>query len=256
MAHRGASAHAPENTLEAFDLAVCQGANVLELDVRLTLDGQVVVSHDAVAQRMCQSPLATRLSTWAELAKLDAAAGFVSPSGANPFVGRGVRMARLVEVLHHFGSVGLNIDLKEALPELVEKTVRSVAESGHKHTLLTGFAKQTWEQLHALKPPAALGLCETEARAAVIRARLGLNLGRWSHQALQVPATFMGLPTLGQAAIGRLRQANIPVHFWVVNTPAVAQRLLAQGADGIITDDPGALAQVLPPTVRGKPRRH
>jgi glycerophosphoryl diester phosphodiesterase len=252
MAHRGASWHAPENTLEAFDLAVCQGAHVLELDVRLTCDGHVVVSHDETAQRMCHSPLAIERSTLSQLLVLDAAAGFASPSGANPFAGRNVRLATLAQVLHHFPRVGLNIDLKMSGPKLVAATLALVADSGHPHVLLTSFDDRTTQTLqqHCAGPHAgpkvALGLGHDGARAAIIRARLGLSLAQFGPCALQVPPTLWGLPMLTAGAIARLGRAGLPVHHWVVNDPQVAARLLARGAEGIVTDDPGALAQALP----------
>ena len=106
VAHRGASAYAPENTLEAFELAVDQGAAVIELDVHLTRDGEVVVIHDDRVERTTSGTGEIRALTLREIRALDAG-GWFGPQW------RGVRVPTLAEVLERFaGRVWVDIEIK------------------------------------------------------------------------------------------------------------------------------------------------
>src|SRR5215210_664900 len=126
LAHRGASALAPENTFEAFRLAVEDGAGGLELDVHMTRDGHIVVIHDATVDRTTNGSGAVSEMTLDELRKLDAGHNF-SPDGGpiRPYRGRGVRVPRLGEVLEGFPVVAVNIEIKTGTPG-IEETVLGV----------------------------------------------------------------------------------------------------------------------------------
>src|SRR5918993_3646085 len=117
LAHRGASALAPENTIEAFRLAVEAGAGGLELDVHLTRDGHVVVLHDATVDRTTDGEGPVSEMTLEELRAFDAGHNF-SPDGgpSRPYRGRGVRVPILEEVLREFPGVAVNIDIKAGRP--------------------------------------------------------------------------------------------------------------------------------------------
>ncbi len=106
FAHRGAAARAPENTLEAFRLAVEAGAGGLELDVHLTRDGEVVVIHDATVDRVTDGSGAVAGMTLEEVRRLDAGNSF-SPDGGQtfPYRGRGVRISTLAEVYEEFPDI-------------------------------------------------------------------------------------------------------------------------------------------------------
>ncbi|HET6343343.1 MAG TPA: glycerophosphodiester phosphodiesterase family protein, partial [Myxococcota bacterium] len=94
FAHRGASRQAPENTLEAFDLAVRLGADVLEMDVHLSADGEVRVMHDARLERTTNGTGLLREHTCAALQRLDAGAKFLTSDGEPRFRDRGLVIPR------------------------------------------------------------------------------------------------------------------------------------------------------------------
>src|SRR5215212_7629564 len=117
LAHRGASDIAPENTIEAFRLAVEAGAGGLELDVHITRDGRLVVIHDATVDRTTGGTGAVSGMTIDELRGLDAGYKFSPEAGpTRPYRGRGVRVPTLDEVLEEFPGVAVNIDIKAGLP--------------------------------------------------------------------------------------------------------------------------------------------
>src|SRR5829696_2712479 len=117
LAHRGASSLAPENTIEAFRLALEAGAGGLELDVHMTSDGHIVVIHDATVDRTTNGTGAVSEMTLHELRRLDAGHNF-SPDGGptRPYRGRGVRVPTLGEVLREFPGVAVNIEIKAGTP--------------------------------------------------------------------------------------------------------------------------------------------
>src|SRR5215212_9031009 len=126
LAHRGASALAPENTIEAFRLAVEAGAGGLELDVHLTRDGHVVVIHDPTVDRTTSGTGAVSEMTFDELRGFDAGHTFSPDGGSNhPYRGLGVRVPTLRDVLEEFPGVAVNIDIKAKRPG-IEATVLGV----------------------------------------------------------------------------------------------------------------------------------
>src|ERR1044071_7478772 len=107
FAHRGNSAHAPENTIEAFDQAVALGVDGLELDVRATRDGRIVVIHDPTVDRTTSGAGPVAAKTLTELEQLDA--GARCTAGGASWKGRGVRIPLLEDVLTRYGSLPLLI---------------------------------------------------------------------------------------------------------------------------------------------------
>ncbi len=119
VAHRGAQTVEPENTLRAFLLALAQGADALETDLHLTADGHVVASHDATLSRMAGVPVVIRRATLEELRRCDVGWGFVDRDGGRPFLGRGLRVPTLEELLDAFPGVSWNVDVKQRAPSMV-----------------------------------------------------------------------------------------------------------------------------------------
>ena len=166
IGHRGAAAHAPENTLPSFELALQQGADALELDVHLSADGQVVVIHDPTLDRTCDRRGFVAARTAAELATMDA--GYRFPSGR--WSGRGAHVPRLAEVLDAWPTVPLLIEIKTgavqgALARLLKEmraTERCVVAS-MEHDAMTRF----------LLPPFLAGAngVVTNDPAAMVKAR-------------------------------------------------------------------------------------
>src|SRR5688572_23619831 len=130
LAHRGASALAPENTIDAFRLAVEAGAGGLELDVHMTRDRQIVVIHDATVDRTTNGSGAVSEMTLDELRGFDAGHNF-SPDGGptRPYRGRGVRVPTFGEVLEEFPRVPVNIEIKAGTPGIEEMVLGVLHEA-------------------------------------------------------------------------------------------------------------------------------
>jgi glycerophosphoryl diester phosphodiesterase len=239
IAHRGASAYAPENTLPAFELAVEQGADAFELDVRLTRDGAAVVLHDATLERTTSLTGPVRARTLAELRAADAGRWFSPDRGRTlPFRGTGVRIPTLAEVLWSFPAVPVLIEVKE--PEVQEAVRRVLVEEA-----ATGRCVMASEQLAALEvfrdEPFACGACGSEISALYRSVLLRRTPPPCRHRLLSVPLRYRGLTVPTPRFVAAARRLGCPVHVWTVNDAATARRLWARGVAGIVTDRPDVI---------------
>jgi glycerophosphoryl diester phosphodiesterase len=249
LAHRGASALAPENTIEAFRLAVEAGAGGLELDVHMTSDRQIVVIHDATVDRTTDGSGAVSGLTLDELRGFDAGYNFNPEGGpARPYRGRGVRVPTLGEVLEEFPGVAINIDIKACSPG-IEETVLGVLRATNalgralvvstSHDVVKRFRKVSGGHVSS-------GASKWEIGVFYIASRLRLGrLIRPAYDALQVPLRHRGIPVVTPRFIRAAHARGVRVDAWTINGADEMRRLLDLGVDVIMTDRPGTLAEVL-----------
>lgn len=244
FAHRGGAGLAPENTMEAFRAAVeVWEADALEMDVRLSVDGEVVVIHDATVDRTTDGSGAVAELPWARLRELDAGHRFTDPDGKHAFRGRGVRIPRFEEVLEAFPDTRLNVDAKcpEACPGLVE----AVRRHGARDRVLIA-AERERHRAAARGYGGPWGASRPQIRRFWILEKVGLaNLVPLGADALQVPETWEGRRVVSRDFVEAAHARNVPVHVWTVDDEADMRRLLSWGVDGIQTDRPDRLARVL-----------
>lgn len=240
FAHRGAPTRWPENSLEAFGEALNVGADVLELDVHMTADGHIVVSHDAVGTRCAGVDRAIHESTLAEVKawSLQVCDG---ADTARPAAGeaeaRAIRVPTLAEVLEAFPEVPLNIDVKSGRAGVVEALLRCLRSHGaERRVLLTSFAQTTLSRIQAADYPGPTGLARWDAVQALLLPEALLGLRRPPGQRLQIPCAAAGLRLDVRSHIERAHRHGYFVDYWVVDDPDEAERLLDMGADGIVTD--------------------
>jgi glycerophosphoryl diester phosphodiesterase len=248
FAHRGASARAPENTLEAFRLAREQGASYLELDVHLSSDGELVVIHDSSVSRTTGRRGRVENMRLAELRRLDAGFKFTLDHGRTfPYRGKGHTIPTLSEVLDAFSDMRITVELKPTLSGVAERLSeklkvhraedRVIVASLH-HALLRSFRE--------VAPSVVTSFSKDEVRDFLNRLRGGDMDGyRPPGAAFQVPE-YKGLRrVVSKPVIDAVHRFGVEVHVWTVNEPVHIARLLEWGVDGIMTDDPArALAKV------------
>ncbi len=252
MAHRGGAKLAPENTMAAFRRAVHEyDADVLEMDVRLTADGRLVVIHDETVDRTTDGTGPVRGMVWEQAQRLDAGYRFRDPSGAFSFRGRGVRLPAFEDVLDAFPEVRINVEPKAA--EAAAPLVEAVQSRDAEHRVLIGAvfeANRKGARGHA----GPWGASRRQLAPFWFAYRVPLA-GRWylpAVDAFQVSERWGAFPLLTPSLVRAAHRRNIPVHAWVVDEPAAMRRLLAWGVDGIQTDRPDLLASVLA-EVAGRP---
>ena len=243
-AHRGGAALAPENTMAAFRSAVERwGADMLEMDVRLTADGEVVVFHDATVDRTTDGTGSVSDMSLAQLQELDAGANFRDPDGADSFAGRGVSAPRFEDVLLEFPRTRLNVEAKarEAARPLVEIILRH----GAAHRVLVA-AEHEVNRSDVSGYPGPWGASRRQLIPFHLIHRTPFSAFYTPGvDVLQVPDVWKGRQVLTPAIIREAHRRNIPVHVWTVDQVQDMERLLDWGVDGIQTDRPDRLARVL-----------
>jgi glycerophosphoryl diester phosphodiesterase len=249
LAHRGASALAPENTIEAFRLAVEAGAGGLELDVHMTRDGHIVVIHDATVDRTTNGTGAISEMTLAELRGFDAGHTF-SPDGGPtlPYRGRGVRVPTLGEILEAFPELPVNIEIKAGTPGIEETVLEVLREANAAgrvlvvstpHAIVKRFRKISAGLI-------STGASRWEIEIFYISSRFHLErLLRPAYDALQVPLLHRGIPVVTPRFVRAAHSRGVRVDVWTINQADEMRRLLDLGVDVIMTDRPDTLAEVL-----------
>ncbi len=251
VAHRGGSGIAPENTLTAFRSAVQEwGADMLEMDVRLTRDGEVVVIHDATVDRTTDGTGPVASFTYPELQQLDAGARFVDPEGKASFAGTGVKVPRFEDVLTALPNTRLNVEAKE--PQVADRLVAVIRRHGaERRVLVAAEFERTRRSVRGY--PGPWGASRHHVLFFLLSARLpGGGLYTPEVDILQVPEVWKGIRIVNRRFVREAHRRNLPVQVWTVDAPDDMRRLLAMGVDGIQTDRPDLLADVLT-EVSGRP---
>lgn len=225
-AHRGASGYAPENTLEAFRLSMDMGADGFELDVHMSLDGELVVIHDESVDRTTNGTGLVRDLTLAQLKELDASCGMEAYRGAKiPTLGE---VFDLVKDTHHIVNVEVKTD-EWFYPQLEEKCLALAKEKGvEDRVIYSSFNHYTLIKLRQLKSDAKLGMLFGD-----------IMVKPWEY-AKDLPVDYLHpmkmniwVPGFCEGAAG----AGYGVNMWTINDPETMQRCLDTGA-GIITNYP------------------
>jgi glycerophosphoryl diester phosphodiesterase len=236
IAHRGASAHAPENTLAAFRLAVRQNAAAIELDAKLSADGIVVVIHDQTLERTTDGSGLVGAHTWDELKNLDAGS-FYDPS----FKEEGI--PTLEQVFEAVGQdIYINVELtnyatpKDALPE---KVTALIARHGlEARVFCSSFTPFTLRRMQRLMPDLPLGLLAGRGwTGKLARGWLGRL---FPHHSLNPEHRDVTAQLVAKA-----HRRGLKVFPYTVNLAEDMARLFSLGVDGIFTDDPPLALRVL-----------
>lgn len=238
FAHRGGAKLAPENTLAAFDQGLAHEADGLELDVRLSRDGVVVVLHDATVERTTDGRGAVADLTAQELSRLDAGAQFGAADGY-PFRGRGVGVPRLREVLDRYPGVPMIVELKVDAPDLATRTlveIRTARAQGH--VALGSFKQGVLDVARAEAPEIPTGASTDEVRNLLWRSRFWATVRRPPFRLLQVPEVRAGRRVVSPRLVRAAHRAGLAVQVWTVDREDDMRRLLEWGVDAIITDRP------------------
>ena len=246
IAHRGASHDAPENTLAAVRLAWEQGADAVEVDVRCSQDGKLVVIHDNTTRRTAGLNRRVNQQSLAQLRALDAGRWKAREWS-------GERIPTLEEVMSTVPEgKRLFVELKcgpEGIPDLVRLAQGKPKRAAH--LVAIGFSRPTMKCLKAR-------LSELEV-CWISRFRRSWRTGRWSPSATELIAAAReaGLDGLDLGAgsplnaslVHQLTAAGLKVYVWTVDSPVKACKLAVAGVHGITTNRPGWLRQKLVPHI-------
>ena len=232
IAHRGASADAREHSLEAYDLALDQGADALEIDLRATRDGKLVAVHDPTLDRTHGDPRAVADTTFAQLKTL---------AGAPERLGQLLRAYR--------GETRFLLELKDPVAPMERRLVRAITHSRVRADVeVQSFDEGCLRRMTRIAPDVPLALLVDPLPT---RPRI------WMDRARRLGARAVGIPRkdVTGALVEAAHERDLLLRAWTVNDPADARRLAALGVDALITDAPGRSARRWPtPPPRASPR--
>lgn len=247
VAHRGAGAVAPENTMEAYRLAVEMGADAVELDVHLTADGKLVLIHDETVERTTDLTGSIASMTLKQIRTADAGYRFEAPDGSFPFRGKGLKIPTLAEALKWLpGGTGLVVEVKaRAATAPTIAALRSSRVRAAGAVSLISFDERIIEEARQLDPEVPTGYLLVPSQPIEAALTYAVQHGHaavhpWDGDLGLDPAPILSLA----AAYGRL------MGCYVVNDPARMQQLAAHGLWGFVTDVPDVGREALGPRPR------
>lgn len=234
FAHRGGAAEAPENTIEAFTHAAELGYRYLETDAQLSADGIPVAFHDDRIDRVSAREGALNELTWDQLSEL-----VIHPEAG------GGRLATIEQLLADFPDMRFNIDLKTA--EVVDPVLEVlVAADALDRVCIASFVDR---RLAAARDRLGHDACVSQGpidtMITLAAGVTGNSYGPTRGRPLQLPDTLGRAPMPFSRIIAAAKQNGSPVHVWTVDDRARMHELLDLGVDGIMTDRPTVLRDVL-----------
>lgn len=226
IAHRGGAALAPENTLAAFVHGVGLGADGIELDVRPSRDGRVVVHHDETLDRTTTLRGPVRMRTAAELAAAS--------------------VPELADVLQACPDVRVIVEIKENDPAFGRLVVAELRKAGAvARACVGGFRGAVLRAVRAEEPALATSASMEEVRMALYRSWLRWPVTSPSWTGYQIPERKGVTRVVSPRFVADSHRAGLGVQVWTVNDPGDARRLLEWGVDALITDRPDLMVPLV-----------
>lgn len=243
IAHRGSRVLWPENTETSFQGAYDLGYRHFETDLHLTADETLVCFHDPTLDRTTNATGRVESMTLGELQGLDAGYRHGTPDGFT-FRDAGTTIPTLEWLLTTFPDVSVVLDLKsDGLAEPLA-AVLDVYQA-HDRVIVGSFSDARLAEFRAVtrgKVPTSVG--RRTARKWILASRIGRGAAS-DAAALQLPTHTRGFRLVDERLVSAAHRYGLQVHVWTVNTTSEMTRLLEMGVDGLITDRPDRLKEVL-----------
>jgi glycerophosphoryl diester phosphodiesterase len=262
-AHQGGAREAPSSTLFAMRQALASGANALEMDVHRTADGHLVVCHDTTVDRTTDGSGRIADLTLAEVQALDNAYWFVPGSVVDhsareeAYVHRGkaaddpeFRIPTLIAVLEAFPDTYLNLDIKTTNPDVPYEAQLGELLVEHirvDDVIVASFHDAALDAFQALHTGigTSCGPRAVAELAVALASGLPVPAEVLRHVAIQVPPRFAGQDVITAESVEAAHEAGLAVHVWTIDEPDETERLVGLGVDGVMTDVPSVMAEVL-----------
>ena len=251
IAHQGGDDLWPGDTLFAFEKAVEIGADVLEMDAHLTRDGQIVLMHDEAVDRTTDGTGLIEDLSLEEIRQLDAAYRWSNDDGKTfPYRGQGIQVPTLEELFQKFPEMRYVIEIKltqnpidKPLCDLIRK------HNMQEKVMIASFHDEAMQNFRITCPEVATSASRGEVTQFVLLGKIFLSgLIAPQYQSIQPPydpEESMNIPIMTERFIREAHAKNIRVEPWTVDDPGLMRQYVAWGIDGIITDRPDLMIEVL-----------
>ena len=248
IAHQGGDGVWPGETMFAYQNAVKLGVDVLEMDIHITEDGVLVLMHDETVDRTTDGSGEIESMTLEELKKLDAGYDWSTDDGATfPFRGQGLKVTTLEEVFAAFPDKHMTIEIKKTNTSMIKPFCELIRK--HKmedKVLAASFYDDKLKEFRKECPEVATSSAKNETTAFVLLTKPFLG-SFYSPKffSLQVPEESGGITVMTPAFVKAAHERNLAVEPWTINDAETMKKLIDWGVDGIITDRPDILMEVL-----------
>lgn len=243
IAHRGSRVLWPENTDASFQGAYDLGYRHFETDLQLTADGILVCFHDPTVDRTTNSTGRVEDLTLEQLQSLDAGYRHGTSEGYT-YRERGVTVPTLEWLLKTFPDTSVVVDMKsDGLGEPLAAMIDDL--DAHQRLIVGSFSESRlaeFREITAGRVSTSVGA--TLARMWFLASRVGRGVGG-DASALQLPTHLRGVRVVDERLVTVAHDAGLQVHVWTINDPTEMARLLDLGVDGLITDRPDLLKDLL-----------
>ena len=225
LSHRGNSNDFIENSFEAFNSVIQMGYKYIETDLRMTLDGEVIAFHDPDLKRLFNLDLLVKDLTFNEISNL--------------FKEKNCRLLTLEDALKEFPHINFNIDLK--VKEAIQHSVKVVAD-------LNSFDRVCFASFHSSHTKKILHLNQN---AIVSMSMKDVALFKFfkiynkNIKVIQIPLKWKGIKLLTRSFMRKADKNNLLIHIWTVNDEDTINNLIDIGVNGIITDEPELLMEIM-----------
>lgn len=252
IAHQGGDDVRPGDTLPAFQHAVDIGADVLEMDAHITKDGHIVLMHDERVDRTTDGTGLIEAMTLEELSRLDAAYRWTPDNGLTyPYRGQGVAVPTLEDLFLKFPQMRYVIEIKKSQVPIGKPLCDLIRMYGMQNkVMVASFHDEAMANFRTICPEIATSGSRSEVTPFVLLSKLFWAgfLRSPQFQSLQVPyetKESYGIPIMTRRFIEQAHARNVRIEPWTVDDPGLMKEYIHWGVDGIITDNPGLMLDVL-----------
>lgn len=248
IAHQGGDGVWPGESMLAFQNAVDLGVDVLEMDLHITSDGVLVLMHDETVDRTTDGTGEIESMTLTEIKQLDAAYDWSPDDGDTfPYRGQGIQVATLEEVFTAFPEMRMTIEIKKTNSSMAKPFCDLIrAYDMQEKILVASFHDERLKEFRAECPEVATSSAKDETTIFVLMTKAFLG-GFYSpaFYSLQVPEKSGGITVITPAFVKAAHARNLAVEPWTINDAETMRKFIEWGVDGIITDRPDIMMEVL-----------
>ena len=248
IAHQGGDGVWPGETMLAFRNAVELGVDVLEMDIHITQDGVLILMHDETVDRTTDGTGEIESMTLDELKKLDAGYDWSADDGVTfPFRGQGLQVATLEEVFAAFPDMRMTIEIKKTNASMAKPFCDLIREYDMQDkVLVASFHDERLKEFRAECPEVATSSAKDETTVFVLMTKgfIGSFYSPKFHS-LQVPEESGGITVMTESFVRAAHARNLAVEPWTINDAETMRKFIEWGVDGIITDRPDIMMEVL-----------
>jgi glycerophosphoryl diester phosphodiesterase len=248
IAHQGGDGLWPGDTLFAFEQAAALGVDVLEMDLHITEDGVLVISHDETVDRTTEGTGVIEEMTLAEVKALDAGHDWSSDDGQTfPYRGMGITIPTLEEIFQAFPEYHMTIEIKKTKGSLAAPFCEMIRAYGMQDKILVAsFLDERMSEFRQVCPEVATSSARHETTVFVLLSKVFLGkLYSPSFYALQVPEESSNITVMTAQFVRAAHERNLRVEPWTIDDPEQMKLYINWGVDGIITDRPDLMLEIL-----------